>query len=53
MRKEDVFLTYKMLVQMKDLSDKLDSALKKEDFAQASQIKQKLMEIQRSLAKIL
>ncbi len=53
MRKEDVFLVYKMLVQMREISDKLEESIKKEDFERASQFKQRLLEIQRSLSKIL
>jgi|GEM_PF-3305404 len=53
MKKEDIFLAYKMLVQMKDLSEGLEDSLKKEDFSKVSQLKQKIMELQRSLAKIL
>lgn len=53
MRKEDVFLAYKMLVQMREISEKLEDSIKKEEFEKVSQFKQKLLEIQRSLAKIL
>lgn len=53
MKKEDVFLAYKMLVQMKDLSERLEDSLKKQDFVKSSQLKQKIMEVQRGLAKIL
>lgn len=53
MKKEDIFLAYKMLVQMKDLSEKLDDSIKKEDLDMAFQFKQKLLELQRSIKKIL
>ncbi len=53
MKREDVFLAYKMLVQMRDLSEKLEDSLKKQDFIKTSQLKQKMLEMQRSLAKIL
>ncbi|MGV8130755.1 MAG: UvrB/UvrC motif-containing protein [Candidatus Pacearchaeota archaeon] len=53
MKKEDVFLAYKMLVQMKELSEKLDDSIKKEDFERANQFKQKILELQRSIKKIL
>lgn len=53
MRKEDVFLVYKMLLQIRDLSEKLEDSLKKQDFIKISQLKQKILEMQRSLAKIL
>lgn len=53
MRKEDVFLAYKMLVQMREISEKLEDSVGQGDFEKVSQFKQKLLEIQRSLAKIL
>ena len=53
MRKEDVFLAYKMLLQIRDLSEKLEDSLKRQDFIKISQLKQKILEMQRSLAKIL
>lgn len=53
MRKEDVFLAYKMLVQMREISEKLEESVKKEDFEKVSQFKQRLLELQRSLSKIL
>ncbi|MEK6909153.1 MAG: hypothetical protein AABX23_03820 [Nanoarchaeota archaeon] len=53
MRKEDVVLAYKMLVQMKDIVNKLDNALEKHEFEMVSQLKEKLFELQRSFDKIL
>lgn len=53
MKKEDIFLAYKMLVQMRELSEKLDDSIKKEDFDKVSQLKQKILELQRGLEKIL
>lgn len=53
MKKSDIFPTYKVLIQMRDLADKLDEAVKKEDLNKASQIKIKILELQRSLKKLL
>lgn len=53
MKREDVFLMYKILVQMRDFADKLDEAIKLNDFERASQLKQKIIELQGSLRKIL
>jgi protein-arginine kinase activator protein McsA len=53
MKRDDVPSIYKVLVQMKDFADKLENALKNQDFDKASQIKLKLLDLQRSLKKII
>lgn len=53
MRKEDVLSAYKILAAMKDLTDKLDEALKKDDVEKALKLKSTLIEMQRRLQKTL
>lgn len=49
MRKESVYSAYKVLTQMRALADSLDEAIKKEDLPKIEMIKQKMLELQRSL----
>jgi hypothetical protein len=53
MEKESVLPAYKLLIGMKELTLQLEDALKKEERDKASKIKQKLLELQRSLGRIL
>jgi hypothetical protein len=53
MRKEDVFLAYKLLVEMRNLADILEKSLADKDIVKANEAKQKLIELQRRLDKVL
>ena len=53
MKREDILPIYKTLAQMRELADKRGDAIKKDDFDKASQIKEKILELQRSLKKII
>ena len=53
MKRDDVFLASKLLVQMRNFADKLDEAQKKEDINQIRLIKIKFLELQRSFKKLL
>lgn len=53
MKKEDSFRAYKELVQMRDLADKLDDALKKGDFDSAAQVKKQLIILQKEIGGII
>ena len=53
MKRDDVLTAYNTLVQMKGLADKLDEAINNREFDKASQIKLKILELQRGLKKII
>ena len=52
MKKGNLLPAYKLLVQMRDFASKLDDCIKKGELEKASQIKIKILELQRGLKKI-
>jgi len=53
MKRSDILPVYKTIVQMRELAERLDKSLEKEDFSQASEVKIKILELQRSLKKLI
>lgn len=53
MRKEEILMINNLLVRMKGLADNLEIAQRKKDSEKISNIKERLLELQRSIKRLI